>query len=92
MDGIGRVSQLTVRWQHLGRLRFSAGMVILILRMRPLIKLFLRSRRGINSTLICSLINLIDYSLLPLSTGAVPTSYSSDLIMKDWDDVEVRKA
>jgi hypothetical protein len=46
-------------------------------------------RRGINSTLICSLIN---HSLLPLSTGAVPTFYRSDLMMKDWDDVEVRKA
>jgi len=32
-------------------------MVILILQMRPLIKLFLRYKRGINATLICSLIN-----------------------------------
>jgi hypothetical protein len=34
---------------------------------------------------------LINHSLLSLSTGAVPTVYTSDLIMKDWDDVEVRK-
>jgi hypothetical protein len=34
---------------------------------------------------------LINYSLLFLSTGAVPAEYISDLIMKDWDDVEVRK-
>jgi hypothetical protein len=34
---------------------------------------------------------LINHSLLSLSTGAVPTVYISDLVMKDWDDVEVRK-
>jgi hypothetical protein len=39
--------------------------------------------------LICSLINR---SLFPLSTEAVPTFYRSRFIMRDWDDVEVRKA
>ncbi|KAF8224081.1 hypothetical protein L208DRAFT_1313442, partial [Tricholoma matsutake] len=34
---------------------------------------------------------LINHSLLFLSTGAVLTEYTSDLIMKDWDDVKVRK-
>ena len=34
---------------------------------------------------------LINHSLRFLSTGAVPTEYTSELIMKDWDDVEVRK-
>ncbi|KAF8224600.1 hypothetical protein L208DRAFT_1310410, partial [Tricholoma matsutake] len=35
----------------------------------------------------------VDQALLALqeSTGAVSTEYTSDLIMKDWDDVEVRK-
>ena len=46
-----------------------------------------RYRRGIIYTLICSAIN---HSLLPLSTGLVPTFYKSKLIMKDWNDVEVR--
>jgi hypothetical protein len=35
---------------------------------------------------------LIYRSLHCFSTGAVPTIHKSDLIMKDWDDVEVRKA
>ncbi|KAM6492144.1 hypothetical protein JOM56_011868 [Amanita muscaria] len=36
----------------------------------------------------------VDQALLALqeSTGAVPTFYRSNLIMKDWDEVEVRKA
>ncbi|KIL56851.1 hypothetical protein M378DRAFT_172333 [Amanita muscaria Koide BX008] len=36
----------------------------------------------------------VEQALLALqeSTGAVPNFYESDLIMKDWDDVEVRKA
>ncbi|KAF8233174.1 hypothetical protein L208DRAFT_1268124, partial [Tricholoma matsutake] len=36
---------------------------------------------------------IVDEALLALqeSTGAVPTVYTSDLIMKDWDNVEVRK-
>jgi hypothetical protein len=36
----------------------------------------------------------VDQALLALqeSTGAVPTPYRSDPIMKDWNDVEVRKA
>lgn len=35
--------------------------------------------------------HLINHSLLFLSTGALPTKYTSKLIMKDWDDTEVRK-
>ena len=50
MDGIRCFNQLNVHWQHLGRLRDSAGMVILILQMRPWIKLFSHYRRSINST------------------------------------------
>ncbi|KAM6492127.1 hypothetical protein JOM56_011851 [Amanita muscaria] len=36
----------------------------------------------------------VDQALLALqeSTGAMPTFYRSELIMKDWDEVEVRKA
>ena len=64
-------------------------MVILILRMRLLIKLFLRYKRGINSAFICDLIN---HSLLSLSTEAVSTLYRPDFIMRDWDNAEVGKA